>query len=476
MRSLKDTNIFKEVVSLIDESSCSGSILYNLFNNLDLGKLPGNTQIVYPRDGIIKLFILFKLLSVSSIYSAVQSEWNLLLPLGKDVLYKIKNSSWMPWRTMLYRQAKQCLPQDMGQHADVYSPWTLPCFIVDDSDLIKRGKCIEWIGRIYSHVTGRYDFGFKSLNLALWTGKNLIHLDFSFHVEMGKKGNQGLTPKQARQRFGKAREDHHPASKRVREAFGKKSDQLIAMLGRSITRGITAHYLLADSWFFCEKLVAFVLKNDLHLISRPKFNNWLYEYQNRSYTLGNLIKKLRRSKKSKWSRNLKMHHITVALLYKGHKVRIFFYKEKKRGSKWNALISTDKSIGAIQAYKVYKNRWSIEVSYKELKQHLGYGKCQSRDFDAHIADGTHSLMAYNYLSCIKAANEYQSIGYLFKEVSENWIKPTVMERFWNMFYKAIQAIAELVQISVDELLNAATIDEKFFSKWRKSILLIGAET
>ncbi len=58
-----------------------------------------------------------------------------------------------------------------------------PCFILDDTDLPKRGKAIEFIGRIFSHVTHRYGLGFKCMNLAYWSGKHLLHLDFSLHVE-----------------------------------------------------------------------------------------------------------------------------------------------------------------------------------------------------------------------------------------------------------------------------------------------------
>lgn len=48
---------------------------------------------------------------------------------------------------------------------------------------------------------------------------------------------------------------------------------------------------------------------------------------------------------------------------------------------------------ADKGYKIYQNIWSIEVSYKELKQLLSFGKYQSRDFDGQISDLTFCLMA-----------------------------------------------------------------------------------
>jgi len=139
-----------------------------------------------------------------------------------------------------------------------------------------------------------------------------------------------------------------------------------------------------------------------------------------------------------------MHHVTVVAEFKEYPVKIFLYKEKRHGSKWQSLITTDRQIGAIQTFKIYQNRWCIEVAYKELKQHLQFGKCQSLDFDAQVADVTQSLMAYNYLSHIKALRDYQSIGQPFKELSCRWLRPTIMERFWKHITKIVMQIAELV--------------------------------
>lgn len=174
------------------------------------------------------------------------------------------------------------------------------------------------------------------------------------------------------------------------------------MMKRAIKEGFVASYILADSWFFSSELVQFAISNGLHLISHPKWYNWKYIYEGKSYTLGELVKKLQRQKKYKNSRQLQMKTVTVFVVFKGQSMKLFFYKDNKRGSKWNALITTDKALGAVQAFKVYQNRWSIEVSYKEINQHLGNGKCQSRDFDAQISDAPLTLMAYNQLSHQKA--------------------------------------------------------------------------
>ena len=315
------------------------------------------------------------------------------------------------------------------------------------------------------------------MNLSYWSGKHLLHVDFSLHIEKGKKGNQGMKSTDLKRRFKKARKDSDPGYVRFREAFVKKTTSAIRMIKRAIKEGFVASYILADSWFFSSELVQFAVSNGLHLISRPKWNNWKYIYEGKSYTLGELIKKLQRQKKYKNSRQLHMKTVTVFVLFQGQPMKLFFYKDNKRGSKWNALITTDKALGAVQAFKVYQNRWSIEVSYKEIKQqHLGYGKCQSRDFDAQISDAALALMAYNQLSHQKAINDYQSIGFLFAEISQDWLKPNFIERFWDRLYQLLVEIAQIVEKDINELLETVMRSDNAIAKLGKISLILTAET
>jgi IS4 transposase len=47
---------------------------------------------------------------------------------------------------------------------------------------------------------------------------------------------------------------------------------------------------------------------------------------------------------------------------------------------------TDLILNYNKALKLYNNRWTIEVIFKELKQYLNFGKCQSNDFDVQVAE------------------------------------------------------------------------------------------
>lgn len=213
------------------------------------------------------------------------------------------------------------------------------------------------------------------------------------------------------------------------------------------------------------------MTNQIDFIGRVKLNNWKYNYNDQFYTMGQLIRKMCTTKNRRRSRVLNMYTTTTVVEFKGNKLRVFFYKDLKRGSKWNVIVSTDLKLTAIRAYKIYKNRWTIEVSYKELKQHIGYGKCQSRDFCGQIADATIALMTYNALAHYKAIHNYESIGGVFEHTVQSWITPNLMQRFWNELYGALKALADTIDKSTDWLLNEFTHNSEFF----KNILFLSRQ-
>ena len=133
-------------------------------------------------------------------------------------------------------------------------------------------------------------------------------------------------------------------------------------------------------------------------------------------------------------------------------------------------------MSAQRAFKIYQTRWSIEISFKELKQLFKYGKCMSRDFDGQIADASICLMSFNLLSHIKAIEEHQTIGQLFKQVSQQWLKPTIMKKFWKAFYDGIKQLAEIICKPVDELIDIFINESKMLAAIKNLNVLMSAET
>src|SRR5690625_2524231 len=194
----QDNKILEEITSLFTKSTKASGLIIDKMSGISLPKVQEDIRTVHSRGPLIKLLILLKLMSIPNIHKLKILDIDNLLPFGKDVLYNLQNSPLINWRRLMLHQSMQCM-QRLQIELHATDPWKRPCLIADDSDIPKTGKCIELIGRIFSHVTGKFTLGFKSMNLGYWSGSHLLHVGFSYHKEKGKNGNEVVKKEEMQQ-------------------------------------------------------------------------------------------------------------------------------------------------------------------------------------------------------------------------------------------------------------------------------------
>ncbi|MFV0290634.1 MAG: hypothetical protein ACK5IJ_07020 [Mangrovibacterium sp.] len=118
------------------------------------------------------------------------------------------------------------------------------------------------------------------------------------------------------------------------------------------------------------------------------------------------------------------------------------------------MMTTNVELGFEQAYKIYATRWSVEVFFKESKQHLGLGKSQAQDFDAQIAATTLSMLQYN----LKRFSDYETLGELFRATQKDALKLTISEQVWLIITEFAAELSEILDIETELLM------EKIFSE------------
>ena len=227
--------------------------------------------------------------------------------MGKDVFYRMKNSSTICWRMLLWHVALRFLKvvaQDGksvcegGEESD--EPSRYPIF--DDTTLPKTGTRMEKIGRVWDHVMNKYILGFKLLVMMYWDGKSAIPLDFSLHREKGKKQERpfGMSRKELGRQFSRKRVKESYTAKRAEELDTDKITMVLRMFYSAIYRKIRVHYVLVDSWFTCDALLQAVrgVKDQVvHLIGMYKFPKTLFGYQGKKLThaqINNMLGKPKR--------------------------------------------------------------------------------------------------------------------------------------------------------------------------------------
>lgn len=458
MLHIKGTKFYEFKSYFGDNSNAIGTIydIFNVFNYKSVtGKIFTHKKKGHNPLDLFQIVIMFPFLSLNNVHGFIHSAYSQMINSSKDTFYDLLSSSLINWRLLLYNVVKrfnQLTPGNPGNN-ESHSP--TKCFIGDDTDIEKTGKKFEGISRIFNHVIRRHILGFKLLTLGLWDGKSFVPVDFSFHNEKGKKKNYGLTLKQRNQRHRKERDKSSCGFKRKKELREKKTTNLIKMIRRAVKHGIAADYVLTDAWFCTQGFIENVrqIRNGmLHVISMCRMDKRLYEVDGRMLNATEILQSKKTHKTR--SRANKVYYIEVKAIYKGILVKLFFTRLTKR-AKWRLIVTTDTSLSFNKTYKIYQIRWTIEVFFKESKQYLGLGKCQSVDFDGQIAATTISFIQYIMLSLDKRFTAYESIGGLFKHCKNKTQEAILTERIWvEVLEVVLNFIIELeLPMELEELLN-----------------------
>jgi hypothetical protein len=127
--------------------------------------------------------------------------------------------------------------------------------------------------------------------------------------------------------------------------------------------------------------------------------------------------------------------------------KIFITKRGVNGA-WHTILSTDTSLTFTKAMDVYNTRWTIEVFFKEVKQLLGLGKCQSINFDVQVAQTTITMIQYLMLSLKHRMKAYETIGGMFKNVKQDFIEHKLNERILAVITEILNVL-ELFIVNID---------------------------
>lgn len=405
-----------------------------------------------PCSVLLLYLLLIRLLDVS-LFCFYKAKWFGLLSaeIGKNCFYRFLSNPSYNWRSLLLGIAKQFLRivEKRGGTCD-----DTPFFyIVDDTTLEKTGCHFEGLSRVFDHTDGRHKLGYKLLTLSFFDGKSCIPLDCSLHAEKGKKGDYSLSSKERKGLFRKKRDADSPGYKRKGELDEEKPQVVIRMIRRAWKRCIRASYFLADSWFdgidFI-KGIREIADGAIHVICMTKNGNRKYEDGKYRRTGKELVALNERTAPT--CRKYKCHYFRKDVVFEGMELRLFFVQYGKSRT-WNILLTTDKSLSFIKVFEYYQIRWNQEVMYREGKQYLGLGKCQSTDFDAQIADCTLALATYTILTLYKRFGEYETMGELFRQAQTDLMALTLWQRILPVMAQILYRLCHLLGADFEQAMH-----------------------
>jgi hypothetical protein len=381
----------------------------------------------------------------------------------KDALYETLKREELNWRKLNLEVGLQVYKNHQLQDSEVKA------FVADDSVKQRRGKKMEGVSRHFDHLTGRNCMGQQVLTLGLATGEAFLPIDSQIDVSSVKA--QGL-----KKPF---KDGRSVVANRYREAQTSKPEILSNMIKRASNHGFKADYLLADAWFGTKATIKTAKDNQLIAILRMKNNKTQYRYiDSKKKPLMLTAQEIyKRMVKGRWEKiaglgyQAKTADVELNLATKKNeedhwvKVRLLFVRGQCDGEKrqvgkkdWVVFLTLDTTMEATKILELYAIRWSIEVYFKEAKQHLGLLKEQTETFASHIA--SIHLTAIRYLTLIQAKLEY--LGSRVCDVRNHF--NTQLEtldfakRLWGLFKAlisgALEGLQEQLGTAVDTVMSA----------------------
>jgi len=387
---------------------------------------------------LIALLIMLPLMALNSIHQLYKSEYGKRAEMQKDALYRLKNNEHYSWRRLLYAVAKTFKKLANPEREPSGGATAL---ILDDTPDNRVGNKIENIGYMFDHVTRKTVLGFKILVLGFFDGKSITPVDYTSHSERKLKG------KKAKQQYKKEADPKSPGGKRRKEAKISKIQAALQMLKRAAKNGIIADYVLCDSWFTCEEMIATVrsIKSGaMHLIAGIKNGNQKYGYKGELFNAKEIIAILKAQGAAHRNRSWGTRYYETTVTYKSvGEVKLFICRYPGQ-KKWRVFVTTNTSLSFVEMMKIYSIRWSIEVLFRECKQYLGLGNCQSRDFDAQIASYTICFILYTLLAYLKRKQSYETLGEIFRMTQQDVCEKNLAERLWALFEELLDFIIKAI--------------------------------
>ena len=397
----------------------------------------------YSTSQILTLMLMLPLMLLKSVHALYKSEFQKVTTMKKSCIYRLKNNEKLPWRALLLAMTKQFqrLVNPTNEVADKSS------FILDDTTHAKTGRRIEQMTKVFDHVAGKKGskLGFKNLTLGFFDSKSFTPIDFTLQVEKPLKKAQ-----HRKERFNKQRDPKSAGAKRIRECHVSKITNGLDMLKRALKHGFRAKYVLVDSWFSSHEFIQTVRglgKIPMHLVCGVRQDKRKYLYKGNSINASELKFVLKSEGNERRCRKRNIRYFEVIVDYEGiGPVKLYFCRFPYQ-KKFRLFLSTDISLSLLSMLEIYSIRWTIEVFFKETKQQLKLGTCQSRDFDAQIAHITTCYLLYTLLSYFRRVNDYESLEGLFSEIKDQLIEKNVAERLWELFDELLQVVISSISES-----------------------------
>ena len=327
---------------------------------------------------------------------------------GKDTVYRFKNAdyiSWMKFTTLLSgRIIRDTIVPTISADRKC-------AFIIDDSVYGRNGsKRVELLAMIFDHANKKYLNGFRMLTLGWSDGATYMPVNSCLlsSENPDTRINEAVEKKAGTTAF------------KIRELAQKKATEVVPELIKEAQKaGISAQYVLFDSWFSSPKEIRSIKELGLDVVAMVKKTSkihYLHNGQKKS------VKDIFAQSKKRPGRSRYLLSTMVELPSDEGNLpaKLVFVRNRSKRNDYLVLISTDTGLSEDEIIQLYGKRWDIEVFFKISKSLLRLTKeCRSLSYDAMCAHIAIVFMRYMFLAVsIREEQDVRTAGPMFCLVAD----------------------------------------------------------
>ena len=313
---------------------------------------------------------------------------------SKNTIYRFLNNTRTNWQRFTTLLSNNIINDFMKPLTDEKRK---DVFIVDDSLFDRsRSKKAELLARVFDHCSMRYRSGYRMLTLGWSDGNSFVPVS---HCLLSAAEDKNLLCE------GKQYDGRSLAGRRRLQARRKATDVMVELIHSAQRAGITARYVLFDSWFSAPKTIL-ALKEQEHLdtIAMIKKSKTKYLYNGEKLN----IKEIYSRNKKRRGRSRYLLSVSAMIEKDGESIpaKFVYVRNKSNRKDWLVLVSTDTELSEEEIIRVYGKRWDIEVFFKACKSYLNLVKeYRGISYDAMNAHVAIVFSRYMMLSVAQRENE-----------------------------------------------------------------------
>ena len=257
---------------------------------------------------------------------------------SKNTYYRFLNESSYNWKKFLTLLSAKVI----SAFDRLTRPERVKVLILDDSVIKRnRSKKVELLARVYDHVEHKFRKGFTLLTLGWSDGYSFVPVGFNLLSSASKNNHYEEMSDNI-----DCRSNGYKARK---ESILSKTEASLLLIKRALEAGICADYVLMDTWFTTEPMIASILAEGLDVIGMVKQLKQRYHYKGRRYTLSELQKFVRFNSVGNIFGSL------CVTTKNGIPVKIVFVRNRNKKSECLYLLSTDCSLSDTEIVRIYGN-------------------------------------------------------------------------------------------------------------------------